>query len=218
MKICKTFISAALALLFLFLAQATQAQVIKAQANEAQEDWKLVKDQNGIQIETRLNDGRSFKEFRARTKIKISPAQFQRLLLDAEALEKWGHKIKSVEVRERKGDSLQVYYAVAKAPFPYKDRAGIYLNRFRWNAEGNTLTVEIELLQEEGEAAKDVVLMDGYGFWEIKAMDANFSEVLFQMQLDPGGNIPAWMANLFVSDSPFQTMTGLRDFVVKNRY
>ena len=38
------------------------------------------------------------------------------------------------------------------------------------------------------------------------------------MQVDPGGSIKAWMANMFVTDSPYHTMQGLREIIQKKKY
>ena len=62
------------------------------------------------------------------------------------------------------------------------------------------------------------VRMDGYGYWKIHELNNDLLEVTFQMQVDPGGSIKAWMANMFVSDSPFYTLLGLREAVGLDKY
>lgn len=186
----------------------------------AQDNWVEVKDKDGIKVFTRTNAIMSFKEFKATMLIKAKVSDVLSVLYDVDDLEIWGHNISRAELIDRSGDSLQTYYAVAKAPWPYKDRDGIYSNKISWDKNSKTLLVEIEMLEPENDqyANEDFVRMDGYGFWEIKELSSGEIEVDFQMQVDPGGSIKAWVANMFVSDSPFYTLKGLMEALKDEKY
>ena len=154
---------------------------------KAQDNWVEVKDKDGIKVFTRTNTIMSFKEFKATMIIKGKVSDVLSVLYDVDDLEIWGHNISRSELIERNGDSLQIYYAVAKAPWPYKDRDGIYSNKISWDKNLKTLTVEIDMLEPENDlyANNDFVRMDGFGFWKIKELLSGEIEVDFQMQVDP---------------------------------
>ena len=181
-------------------------------------EWKKVKEKDGIEIFNRKNDNSEFKEFTSRAVIDGTVNEFLAVLYDVEALPAWGYKVKEAELIRRDSESLQVYYAVAKAPFPYKNRDGVYLNRFRWDPLEKTLVVDIELLEDELAEKEDLVRMKGYGFWKVKELSADRIEVEFQMQMDPGGNIPAWLSNMFSGDTPYFTIQGLKEVMKESRY
>lgn len=183
-----------------------------------QEQWKLVKEKEGIQVYTRTNTVSSFKEFKAMMQIEGEVNQFLAILYDVERLSDWGYNIKESKLIDRPDNMIQTYYAVAKAPWPYKDRDGIYLNQISWNKESKVLLVDIEMLEHELEINDDYVRMNGHGYWQITAISDGKLEVIFQMQVDPGGAIKAWMANMFVTDAPFKTMLGLRNTIQKKKY
>ena len=88
-------------------------------ASQAQENWNEVKNKEGIQVFTRTNTVMSFKEFKATMTIDGKVNDVLSVLFDVEGLTIWGHNISKSELIERDGDSLQIYYAVAKAPWPY---------------------------------------------------------------------------------------------------
>lgn len=184
----------------------------------AQESWDLVKENEGVKVYTRTNEVMSFKEFKASMIVKAKIEDFVSVLFDVDGLSSWGYNISEAKLLERPNDTIQIYYAVAKAPWPYKDRDGIYKNTLNWDKSNRSLTVEIELLEDERELNKSFVRMDGYGFWRVKEVSANELKIDFQMQVDPGGSIKAWLANMFVTDSPFQTMTGIRDAMNLKKY
>lgn len=184
----------------------------------AQESWDLVKENEGVKVYTRTNEVMSFKEFKASMIVKAKIEDFVSVLFDVDGLSSWGYNISEAKLLERPNDTIQIYYAVAKAPWPYKDRDGIYKNTLNWDKSNRSLTVEIELLEDERALNKSFVRMDGYGFWRVKEVSANELKIDFQMQVDPGGSIKAWLANMFVTDSPFQTMTGIRDAMNLKKY
>jgi hypothetical protein len=185
---------------------------------QAQESWDLVKENDGVKVYTRTNEVMSFKEFKATMTMKAKVEDFVSVLIDVDGLTSWGHNISDAKLLERPNDTIQIYYAVAKAPWPYKDRDGIYKNTFNWDKNSRSLTVEIELLEDERELSKNFVRMGGYGFWRVKEISANELKIDFQMQVDPGGSIKAWLANMFVTDSPFETMTGIREAMSQKKY
>ena len=38
------------------------------------------------------------------------------------------------------------------------------------------------------------------------------------MQVDPGGSVKAWIANMFTSDSPYETLKGFREVISDAKY
>jgi len=183
-----------------------------------QEPWDLVKENDGIKVYTRTDKVKTFKEFKASVTVKGKIADFVSVLYDIEGLTSWGHNISEAKLFERPNDTIQIYYAVAKAPWPYKDRDGIYKNTFNWSKESRLLTVEIELLEDDRARNDNFVRLDGYGFWKVKEISSDQLKIDFQMQVDPGGSIKAWMANMFVTDSPYHTMKGIRKAMSLKKY
>ena len=160
----------------------------------------------------------SFKEFKSSMVIEGTLEQFLSVLYDVEALPSWGHNVKKASLVSRQADTIQVYYAEAQAPFPYKNRDGVYLNRFIWNLGERTLLVEIEMPGDLIPVKDNLVRMKGYGSWTVEQLNGGKLEITFQMQMDPGGNIPAWLANMFAGDTPYHTLLGLREAMKKKEY
>lgn len=186
---------------------------------QGQEAWELKQDKNGIAIYSRSSDFSAFNEFRATTKINSSVHAFVSVLKDIDRIPDWMHSVKSSRFLEKTGDSIQIYYTEAKAPFPLKNRDGIYLNRFIWETTTKKLHVDIEVLPDYLEIDDDMVrISQGRGFWEAQQITSDTIAVTFQMQVDPGGSIPSWMANMFVVDTPFQTLTKLKKIISDKKY
>lgn len=150
--------------------------------------------------------------------LKADLSTFVALILDVEGLENWGYKLKRTELLERSGDTLQIYFAEAKAPFPYSNRYGIYRNLFNWNGSEGKLHIDIELLEDYSYDVDDLVLITGNGYWEATVLPSGDLSLVFEMHVNPGKGIPGWLSNLFADESPFETMRSVKTELVKQKY
>jgi hypothetical protein len=199
-------------LLFLLLIFANSAVI------HAQELWKQESDKDGIQVYSLSIEGSDLKSFKAHMTINGSVHTFIAILQDIENMPEWGYSLKNTELIKNTGDTLQIYYAEASAPFPFENRDGIYLNKFRWDGKNKLLFVEIELLPDYLKKKNKLVRLKGKGYWSVKVLKNDMLDITFSMQVDPGGNIPAWLANTFVNTTPISTMTGLRKVMGDKKY
>ncbi len=179
----------------------------------AQKNWVLEKDDSGIKIFTKKEEQSKFNSFKATTTIEASIHDFIAVFSDISLFPKWGYKIDKAKLLERKGDTLQIYYSTAKVPFPYKDRDGIYKNTFSWDSKSQTLLIGIEILEDYIPLDNKYERVKGSGFWKIKKVNPNRIDIVFSMQIDPGGNIPAWMANMSVEDSPYTSLKNIKQIL-----
>lgn len=184
----------------------------------SQEVWDLNRDSDGIKVYTKKEEGYSFKTFKANAVINGTVHQFIDAFSEIENLPNWGYNVKSAELLEKSGDTLQIYYSVAKAPFPYKNRDGVYLNRYQWTSKTKTLQVDIEVLDDYLEETEKYIRVKGAGYWKIIVLPSNKMEVTFSMQVDPGGNVPSWLANMFVDGTPYYTMLNLKEIIESNSF
>ena len=184
----------------------------------SQEEWNLNRDSDGIKVYTKKEEGYNFKTFKAIAIVNGTIHQFIEALADVENLPNWAYNVKSAELLEKTGDTLLIYYSIAKAPFPYKDRDGIYLNRYQWDSKTKTLEVAIKILDDYLEETDKYIRVKGAGYWKIKVLPSNKMEVTFSMQVDPGGNVPSWLANMFVDGTPYHTMLNLKEIIESNSY
>jgi len=184
----------------------------------AQQGWKLERDKEGIKVYSKGSEGSSFKSFKTQMIIKGSVHSFVALLQDIENMPEWGYSLKSTELLKRSGDTIQIYYAEATAPFPFENRDGIYSNKFRWDNKNKVLHVEIELLPDYLKKKDKIVRVKGKGYWSVKVLKNDMLDITFSMQVDPGGSIPGWLANIFVDTTPYSTMTEIRRVMGDKKY
>ncbi len=54
------------------------------------------------------------------------------------------------------------------------------------------------------------------GFWTITPISENQTKLEYQMHVEPGGYVPAWLANLKIVDTPFTFLYNLREHIENN--
>ena len=55
------------------------------------------------------------------------------------------------------------------------------------------------------------------GYWLLTSIDMFKTAVTYQMHVEPGGLIPAWLANPFIKNVPFSTFKELRNIVQRSK-
>lgn len=175
-------------------------------------DWELRKDKSGIEVYTRSVENSSFDEFKAITTLtNTSLTKVLDVILDIENFTNLYPDCIEAKILEQKGKYYDIHYFKIKAPWPVKNRDAIYESVSTVADNGNYARVNLEPLGNYLPEKKDIVRMHkGRGFWELEATDTNTVKVLYQFHGDPGGKVPAWLANSSVTASPFHTLMNMK--------
>jgi hypothetical protein len=176
-------------------------------------DWQLKKNEDGIKVYTRAVPNSALDEFKGVAAVNASVAQIEAVLKDVEAMPSWLPDNEVAELLKSEGNVLY-YYSVTDAPFPVDDRDAIL--RFTFTKEGNNLRVSLIGLPDYKPAVSGRVRIPQIeGFWLLEPLGANKTKVTYQVLANPGGSIPAWLANATAVDNPFNTLKGLRGHVAR---
>ncbi|HEX4372305.1 MAG TPA: hypothetical protein VHZ50_03275, partial [Puia sp.] len=97
------------------------AAVFSISAN-AQNDWRLKKEQSGIKIYMRTNEHSSFNEIKVEMTIQSKPSSLVALLLDVPNHSHWVYNVKTSYVLKKLADNELYFYEVVDSPFPATDR------------------------------------------------------------------------------------------------
>lgn len=105
---------------------------------QAQEDWKLERDRDGIKVYNRRLEGSKLKEFKGVAVMKATPQQVLKLLKDYQQHEKFMYKVKpgSVEVVKRVSDNEFYTYMEITTPWPAQARDIVSLYKFSTDSKG----------------------------------------------------------------------------------
>ncbi|MCB2222462.1 MAG: hypothetical protein KQI35_18915 [Bacteroidetes bacterium] len=185
--------------------------LILTSATLSQETWELKLDKDGIKVYTRSHPRSAFDEFKATSTVDLTMEEFMAIMKDIASYPDWVSNTEECSLLDRPSDSIQIYHNVVKVPFPFQNRDAVYLNAFQYDAQTKKLTITIENQTDYLEPQDDLVRMPfGEGKWEFVTKPDGNNEVTLQMVVDPGGSLPAWLVNKFITESPYETLKALQ--------
>ncbi|MEO8760882.1 MAG: START domain-containing protein [Bacteroidia bacterium] len=182
-------------------------------------DWELKKNENDIAVYTRHAENSAFKELKSDITIKTSLSSIIALLTDYESYTKWVYKCGESTTLKKINDTTCIHYQTVVAPWPASDRDFVVTIKETQNPKTKIINIT--------STCNATYIPNKDGFVRIKNFNAKWSltplkdglvEIEYQLLVDPGGAIPAWLVNLAVVDGPFETMVGFKKFIIKDKY
>ena len=184
----------------------------------SQDDWELRKEEEGIRVYTRYVEGSDIKAYRVEAVLDGQLASFVAVMKD---VKNYGLLFESSDYASliEETDTTLLYYSQTGAPWPVKDRDGVYMLRFSQHYGTGVVTIRIESVNGIRPENEDFVrISKATGFWKFLPADKDKVEVVYQMEADPAGNLPAWVINMFLVDKPLQDVKNLRERVKLEEY
>lgn len=182
-------------------------------------DWKLKKDADGIKVYVRNVNGSEFRSFRGVTDVNTSLHTLIAVHKDGEMVRQWLKDCEKSEFISAFDPAGYLMYFRTSAPWPVKDRD--YVLRYKLEQDPVTrmvtlsFTGEGRLLPEQ----KDCVRVSTInGAWRMTPLAGGFVHIEYEVHADPNGALPAWLANRFVVDQPFDTLKKLRQQLLLPKY
>jgi hypothetical protein len=175
----------------------------------AQEDWQLAKEEADIKVYTRKVPGQALKSFRAETTITASPEALLQTITDLPTSPEWMDRCAESRKLESYGEEGYLAYTLVEVPWPLQPRD--LVSRVNIRHESDRIVLEMENAPDAYPEQLDVVRMPKYeGRWTLISQGDGRTRVINQGATSPGGQVPDWLANSAVVDSPYKTMANLR--------
>ncbi|PWJ43091.1 START domain-containing protein [Sediminitomix flava] len=186
---------------------------------KAQKNWEFKKEKEQIKVYLKDVEGSKLKAFKGECDIKAPISNCIALIQDIPSLADWMPNTSFAKLLSNSADSLLVYYSVSEAPWPLSPRDGIYQYVFQYNKSEELLEVNIKLEANKLPEEKDKIrIRVGGGRWLLKKIDDFSTKVIFEFHADPAGDIPSWLANSVVVDTPIDTLKNMKNLVNTAKY
>lgn len=181
-------------------------------------DWELKKDKNSIKVFTKHVEGSKLKAIRAISVIDAPMNTCVAVLRDIDHLnELFPDCDKATKVEQ--SCCHQIHYLELDAPWPVTDRDGAYKLDYEYDAQEDAVLVNAKTVPDRYPVQEKYIrLTKGTGSWKFKRISEKQTEVHYFYHGDPGGNIPEWLANSVVEESPYKMFLNLQELVKLDRY
>ncbi len=186
---------------------------------EAKSPWELSKQSDGIQVFVRDSPNSKLKSFRA---VVIMPTRLTSLvavLEDTTVFPRLFHNCKSAKSLKKAGHNEFYNYIVTAMPWPVSSRDSIIQSIISQNKKTKRVDIAINSMPNMVPQKSGIVRIQHLvGRWAFTPLKNGMTKVVYELNIVPGGNIPAWLVNLLVVDTPFYTLLKLRKLVKEPVY
>ena len=185
---------------------------------EAADPWRDVRDDDGIRVSQRLEPGRALAEFRAVAEIAASRWEVLAVITDVANQPKWMRRVSEVRVLETEEPLRAVFYLRMDMPWPVSDRDAVLDSHTEFPDEARSVTHFAQTSRPAYEPVEGVIRMPRLrGHYALTALEPGRTRVEYQVDADPGGNLPDWLATRMGRDDPWHTLNDLRKRVAATR-
>jgi len=181
--------------------------------------WKRVLSEEGITVTSREVPGRGFPTFRGVGVVQANIFDVLAVLSDIKRHTEWMDRCAEARLLRKINEREYIVYTRTDVPWPISDRDSV-----------NRSKVDVDLARREVNVrfwavrsglvgpVSGVVRMDRLrGHYKLTALDMTRTKVDYQVDADPGGLLPRWLARLATRRLPLQTIRKLRGQVRRTR-
>ncbi|MHA6160425.1 START domain-containing protein [Pseudomonas sichuanensis] len=182
----------------------------------AADDWQLAYDREGIRVYLSSVAGSPYQQFRGVSTMNASVRTLTDLQENLRVACKWLYACEQMRLLDVQGDSTWVYLTT-NLPWPTLPRDMVLKVSTERLDDG---TLVRHLSADPGKVPEEPGLIRVRrinGEWIMKPVGAKRTEVTYQLQADPAGDVPGWLANRFVVDAPVVTLRTLRAVAERQR-
>ncbi len=185
----------------------------------AQTAWELKKDEDGIKVYTGTAPGTHIRAVKVTCVVNTSMSALTALLMDAGAHEQWVYSTKKSYLVKQLTPASLVYYSEIAMPWPLSNRDVVVEMNISQQPATNVLVVKANAVAQYVPLNKSKVrITRSEVTWTVTPVGNNQLSVEYTGLGDPGGEVPAWLANSFSIKGPFETFKSLKKLVVSPGY
>jgi hypothetical protein len=181
--------------------------------------WKYEKSSGAAVAYTRSVPHSSFREYKVETEVEATLTQVVAVLMDVRELPQWVDRCSEAMTLKEISPTESITRMVTTSPFPLKDREAIAHGRLTQDASTKVVVLEsnglFDYLPLDPKYERVHSLR---GRWVLTPKPNGRVHIQLIGHTDPGGVIPAAIANQFVVMIPLNTIKNLRNQIKKEKY
>ena len=174
-------------------------------------DWMLKDQRDGISVYSRHSELSRFNDIEVEMDLPGTTAQLFSILMNVEKYPEWAFSTKSSTLIKRIGNNELIYYSEISAPWPLSNRDFYADVSISCDSSKHSWCMVSTGLKDFLPEKKGLVRIPrSKAVWNISQKSDKVIHLQYVLQVDPGGCLPAWIANMFATKGPMQTFASLR--------
>jgi ribosome-associated toxin RatA of RatAB toxin-antitoxin module len=180
--------------------------------------WTPSKQKDGISSYTRAILDSKYKAVRGETILPVSTARLFAAINDAPACPEWADTCKESYIHQEISKHEFFIYTLNDLPWPVKDRDVLAHVEWTQDSEG-AIVMHSKAVKNKVAKIKGTVRIElATAQWRFMPLDDGRTAASFEIHMDPNGNIPSWLLNRLILNSPFSTFDNLAKQAAKEKY
>ena len=178
------------------------------------QSWDFVKEKDGIKLYTRKEANSALKSFKGVTVLHTQMDKLSTMIGNVQNTSWWDENVRNIQVLAFETEKFIRYYLVYHVPWPLMDRDLCVEAQINTDPVTGTRTVTAHPLLNVIPEKPDLVRIKNYWQrWTLQPIDKNTILVTLEGTVDPGGNIPTWLINMVIVETPLKIIRGIRERV-----
>jgi hypothetical protein len=175
------------------------------------QEWKFVKEKDGIRVYTGESDNSSVKSFKGVAELKTTLDKVYAIVGNIRSTDNWDKSIRGLRVLSDIKDKSFSYYLIYSLPWPLHDRdLCVEVTIIRDTVDGSVI-VSAKSNPSLVPLDPDLVRIRNYWQrWIIEPLGKNKIRLTLEGFADPAGSIPGWLSNMVVTDTPLNMISDIR--------
>jgi hypothetical protein len=176
-------------------------------------NWQLIEDDEGIKVWSLAIPGRDLPGFRGIVTIDATVEEVMKFVIDTDQHTQWMYNCDESRIVKRYDDAHGILYNRINAPWPVYDRDVLLDIAYRYTPQRTAVTFRFRNTDEfEMPVPHRVVRIPRLeGFFRIWQETPTKTNVLYQVEVDIGGDVPDRSARRYARNLPFETLEKLRE-------
>jgi hypothetical protein len=179
--------------------------------------WVFQKERDGIKVYTRSEESNPVKSYKGEMDVHSTMEVMSDVIGNIKSFEWWDEGITEIKVLGFEKEKFIRYYLVYDVPWPFSDRDLCVESLITHDSLTGKRVVRASPLTGVIPEKPDLVRIINYWQqWSMQPLDNGMMHVILEGSVDPGGNIPVWIVNMVITDTPLNIMRKVRE-VVENK-
>ena len=180
--------------------------------NLCAQEWEFAKEKDGIKVYTREEPGSSYKAFKGEVELTAEMAQVSLMLEDVEQFDVWDEDVSEIRLLAREQGKYFKYYVVYNSPWPVSDRDLCVEATITDDPKTGVRLFQAKSVPEAMPEDEDLVRIIHYWQkWIIQPRENGKLLLTVEGYADPAGDVPAWLANMVITDTPLNMLKAIRE-------
>jgi hypothetical protein len=190
----------------------------EAQAERGLGEWRLERRERGITVSRREQAGEELEAFRGQGQVKAHVLQVLAVILDVREVERWAYGVTDAHSVRHVDDRTELVYLYSDTPWPVRDRDMVVRRSVHIIKAGSEFGVTLRCEPDASNLRTGVIRVRACNSsFRIRKVDAETTEITYEMSLDPEGVLPSWASTWVARTAPVKTLLAIEARAARNQ-